>query len=83
MQPEYVNPAAAAVATAVKRKQLESEKSAMARTRMARTPMRNAIAAGLFPQPIKLHPTRCIAFDSDEIDAWIAARIAERDASRA
>ncbi|WP_374433925.1 helix-turn-helix transcriptional regulator [Inhella sp.] len=50
-------------------------------TSLSRTPLRNAIARGQFPQPIKLTPTRCIAFDAAEVDAWIEARSAERHKS--
>jgi prophage regulatory protein len=37
-----------------------------------------AIAAGTFPAPIPLGP-KAVGWLSEEIDAWIAARIAERD----
>jgi len=36
------------------------------------------IRAGKFPKPIKLGERR-IAFLEDEVDAWLAARVAERD----
>jgi len=39
----------------------------------------NLIAAGAFPQPVRLN--RDIRFPSDEIDAWVAQKIAERDAT--
>lgn len=38
------------------------------------------IAAGKFPQPIKISK-RAIAFAEDEIEAWQQARLAERDAA--
>jgi prophage regulatory protein len=36
------------------------------------------IAAGHFPKPVRIGARR-IAFFQDEIDAWLAQRIAERD----
>ncbi len=36
--------------------------------------------AGRFPAPVRVG--RAIRFSSTEIDAWIAARIAERDAAQ-
>lgn len=38
--------------------------------------------AGEFPRPLRLSPKR-IAWPEDEIDAWLAARLAERDAKAA
>jgi prophage regulatory protein len=40
------------------------------------------IAARRFPQPVRIGPRR-IAFFQDEIDAWLAQRVAERDAKSA
>jgi prophage regulatory protein len=36
------------------------------------------IKDGKFPRPVHLGPNR-IAFVEEEIDAWLAARVAERD----
>ena len=38
------------------------------------------VAAGQAPQPVHLGPTRCVAWPEHEINAWVAARIAERTA---
>jgi predicted DNA-binding transcriptional regulator AlpA len=40
------------------------------------------MAAGTFPKSVKLGPqARAIAFVENEVDAWIAERIAEREAA--
>lgn len=39
-----------------------------------------AIAAGTFPRPIKIGP-RAVGFLQSEVTAWVAARVAERDAA--
>ncbi len=49
----------------------------ISRTGLGRSSIYNAIAAGTFPQPIKLS-ARAIGFASDEIDAWIASRAQDR-----
>jgi prophage regulatory protein len=36
------------------------------------------MAAGRFPKPVKIG-RRAVAWPSDEIDAWIEARMAERE----
>jgi prophage regulatory protein len=46
------------------------------RVGLRRSAIYDAIAAGKFPTPIKLG-RRCVAWPSDEIDAWVASRIAE------
>lgn len=68
---------------AVAAKRLLREAEVLALTSLTRTPLRNAIAQGRFPRPIKLTPTRCVAFDAAEVEAWIAERIAERGAAEA
>jgi len=50
-----------------------------ARTGLSRSVIYRRIAAGEFPAPVKLGE-RASAWDSREIDQWIATRIAERDA---
>jgi prophage regulatory protein len=40
------------------------------------------IAAGRFPKPVRIGARR-VAFFQDEIDGWLATRVAERDAVRA
>ena len=49
------------------------------RTGYLRTSIYEQIAEGTFPAPIKLGP-RAVAWVSEEIDKWMDARIAERDA---
>jgi prophage regulatory protein len=39
-------------------------------------------AAGRFPKPVPIAARR-VAFFQDEIDAWLARRVAERDAKAA
>lgn len=58
---------------------IEREADVLARTGLSRTPLRNAVARGLFPKPFKLKPSRSIGWLSSEVDDWIAARAAERE----
>ncbi len=48
-------------------------------TGLARSTVYDGIRAGTFPAPVPLTAT-ARAWRSDEIDVWIADRIAERDA---
>ncbi|WP_082559908.1 AlpA family phage regulatory protein [Lysobacter sp. Root559] len=52
------------------------------RTGFSRSEIYRRIAAGDFPQPVKLGE-RASAWDSREIDRWITSRIAARDAKAA
>lgn len=52
----------------------------LGRVPLGRSQLYTFIANGSFPQPIKIGP-RAVAWDDDEIDAWIAARAAERVAA--
>ena len=52
------------------------------RTRLSRSELYRRICAGTFPRPIKLGE-RVSAWAENEVTAWIAARIAERDAKGA
>lgn len=61
---------------------LERLPAVRARTGLSRAEIYRRIAAGAFPRPVRLGE-RAIAFDASEIDAWIAALIAERDAKGA
>lgn len=55
---------------------------ALARTGLSRSGLYAAVAAGTFPKPVKLGlNARAIAWPASEIDAWIADRIAEREAA--
>lgn len=54
----------------------------LARVGLGRSAWYAMIAAGTAPQPVRLG-ARCSAWPSTEIDAWIAARIAERGAREA
>jgi len=62
---------------------LERLPSVEERSGRSRAAIYRGIADGTFPKPVKIG-ARSIAFVASEIDAWIAARAAERDgASRA
>lgn len=52
------------------------------RTGKGRSAIYRDIAAGTFPAPVKLGE-RSSAWSSVEVDRWIAARIADRDAKAA
>jgi prophage regulatory protein len=58
---------------------LERLPQVKARTGLARSTLYRMIACGKFPKNLKLSE-RCSAWNSAEIDAWIAAKIAARDA---
>lgn len=49
----------------------------IAKTGRSRSTLYSDIEGGRFPKPVKLG-ARAIGFVSDEIDEWIAERIAER-----
>jgi len=49
-----------------------------ARTGLSASTAYEGIAAGTFPRPIKIGP-RAVGWLESEIDAWLAARVAERD----
>lgn len=57
---------------------LERLPAVLARTGLSRATIYRLIAAGTFVQPVRL-TGRNIAFVAAEVDAWIAARAAERD----
>ena len=61
---------------------LERLPSVKARTGLSRSEIYRRIAAKTFPVPVKLGE-RASAWDSSEVDRWIADRIAERDAKAA
>lgn len=61
---------------------LERLPSVRARTGLSRSEIYRRIAAGDFPRAIKLGE-RASAWNAAEVDSWIAARIAARDAGRA
>jgi prophage regulatory protein len=52
------------------------------RVSLSRSEIYRRIAAGHFPQPVKLGE-RASAWNAAEVDSWIAARIAARDAKAA
>lgn len=52
----------------------------IAKTGRSRSTLYADIEAGKFPKPVKLG-ARAIGFVADEIDDWIAERIAEREAA--
>lgn len=53
-----------------------------ARTGLSRSELYRRMAAGNFPAPIKLGE-RASAWSAAEVDSWITARIAARDAKAA
>lgn len=58
---------------------LERLPSVRSRTGLSRSEIYRRIQLGTFPAPVKLGE-RASAWDSGEIDNWIAGRLAERDA---
>jgi prophage regulatory protein len=48
------------------------------RTGLSRSTCYELMAAGKFCQPVKIGP-RAIAFSENEVDAWINARLSERE----
>ena len=59
---------------------LERLSTVKARVGLGKSEIYRRIALGTFPRPLKLGGGRASAFDSREIDQWISACIAERDA---
>lgn len=57
---------------------LERLPQVKARTGLARSTIYRMIACGEFPKNLKLSK-RCSAWNSAEVDVWIASRIALRD----
>ena len=51
------------------------------RVGMGRSTLYAAIAEGRFPRPVKLG-VRAVGWVSSEVDEWIEARVAERDARK-
>lgn len=49
------------------------------RVGISRSELYRRVCGGTFPSPVKLGP-RASAWASNEVDAWIATRVAERDA---
>lgn len=48
------------------------------RTGLSRSTCYELVSAGKFPQPVKI-ATRAIAFPENEIEQWVAERLAERE----
>ena len=61
---------------------LEKLPTVKARTGLSRSEIYRRIGARTFPAPVKLGE-RASAWNAAEIDGWITARIAERDAKAA
>lgn len=62
----------------LKRRQVEE------RVGLTRSPIYARIKAGTFPKPIRRgHGTAAVGWLESEVDAWIAAQIAQRDAEAA
>ena len=62
---------------------LLTKKQAAARVGLAAEYLMTLARKGKFPQPIKYgeHRTASVRFVESEVDAWIAERMAERDAT--
>jgi prophage regulatory protein len=58
---------------------LERKPDVLRRTGLSNSALYAGMARG-FPRPVKLGTGRAVAWVKAEIDAWIEARIAERDA---
>lgn len=58
---------------------LERLPQVKARTGLSRSELYRRMAAGDFPQPVKLG-TRASAWNASEVDRWITGRITARDA---
>lgn len=52
----------------------------MAKTALSRTAIYAAMSSGAFPKPVKIGQ-RINAWPADEVEKWIAGRIAEREAA--
>lgn len=59
---------------------LERKPEVLRRTGLSNTALYSAMSRGLFPRPVSLGTGRAVAWLQSEVDAFIAARIAERDA---
>ena len=62
-------------------RRLLTMRTVIAEVSLSRTEIWRRVQRGTFPKPIRLGPQR-IAFVASEIDAWVNARVAERDAPR-
>jgi prophage regulatory protein len=63
-------------------RRLISKTDVLAQIPISTATMWREIAAGRFPKPVRIGARR-IAFFQTEIDAWLAQRVAERDAKAA
>jgi prophage regulatory protein len=59
---------------------LERLPAVRARTGLSRSEIYRRVAIGSFPRPVKLGD-RASAWSASEVSAWVASRIAERDAT--
>ena len=62
------------------RKSVSKRRDVCARVGLGKSALYEQIANGTFPAPIKIGP-RAVAWVDEEVDAWIAERIVERDTS--
>ncbi|MEW6703737.1 MAG: AlpA family phage regulatory protein [Pseudomonadota bacterium] len=60
---------------------LERKPSVLARTGLSDSLLYRLIIQGKFPRPVPLGTGRAVAWVTSEVDAFINARIAERDAN--
>ena len=57
-----------------------SVKETIRKVCLSKTELYDRLRAGTFPQPVSLGPRKVVFFESD-IDAWMQARMEERDIS--
>lgn len=57
---------------------LSRKKRVLDRTGLSNSTLYELMAAGKFPKPVKI-ADRCVAWPANEVDAWIADRIAQRE----
>jgi prophage regulatory protein len=51
------------------------------RTALSRSQIYDLMDKGQFPRSVKITGARSVAWSDTEVDAWIAARLADRDAA--
>lgn len=66
--------------TTLKPKRLSRLPALLARVPLSRSQLYAEMSAGRFPRPVKISD-RINAWDDDEVDAWIAERLAKREAA--
>jgi prophage regulatory protein len=62
---------------------LERKPDVIRRTGFSNSALYAAVSRGIFPRPVSLGTGRAVAWVQSEVDSYIAARIAARNASEA